>query len=335
MKNNIIISFDKIIPDKQTDDIMLKAILERNSVESKKTETSKRLYLYRNAAAACICILLIFGIFLIGSMDNKSAANKTFTIIANAAEITDSTRVFIGEFQITSDSFGSIGHSITHDNDDTIYKSLEGFYFSECIEFPIRCEGDKINNITFNLRKGKTLPLNYDNETFSQANNDLIMYFILNPTFERKTMNDGIPNHLGGFYISDSTAATQYQVSYQDQPLFEEFGAVSVASNHKNNVLSDRNKIAPVMLFFSKFTCFSEEERKELEGVDEDLYYEFLEKKKKELFDEYHNEMLIDITVQFTDGTYETQLMYIETETMYNDEKFPSVRLYGNLAYDN
>lgn len=343
MKNKRIeSSFNNIDIDKFTDKRILDSIIKYNNTDKfadvfgdKNIDKNKKFWL--GAAAACVCFALITGIIY---YQGSAVPDNTFTVTANAAEIKEGLEIDLGDFDLTSDCSSIMGSKVM-DDDGNQKTVIHGFYIAECIEFPIMCEGDCIKSITYSLPNVKIedidltcqgFPIN-GTEFDPPANTDPSIYFILHPNFAKKTTNNGIPNDSHSiFYITDSTVATEYTINYDDQPTIDEFGAGSVMTMNENNVLSDRSKIAPVMLFFSKHRGITEDERSEINRLGKEHYDEYAKKVLKETFDQYKSNLEIDITAEFTNGNVKTKTLLLEATMIYPDDEQPYIRVTGSLS---
>ena len=317
MKNEkIISSWDKIKLDKAADERLLDSVMEykRSYFRKDKVINMKKTRLLK-FSAVCACLALVIGVGSAvyhtgGNTENLSQLGENtkntsqsvipmengFIVLANAEKITGDSQVVLGELNGTGAGFG-----IADDGTVQVRKY---------IEFPVRCEGENIESVTYSLKN----------------NNDRMqLYFVLNSEFEALTDNNGPENAADKtVYIPETTVAEEYTVPYEFQPTEEQFGTV------KNS-----HKADPVILSIG-FTDIPEtigykdvDELKELQDEDvSDFYPEMLTK----LIDMHRNEMQIEVTVHFTDGTSQTKTIQLSYESADSNKDFTLVQITGTLA---
>lgn len=337
MKNDRIVSaYEKIHIDDETSQRILNAVLEENKKNGAK-EPHRAEYGVMLRAAAFVCAFIALCVFAVNDMFKETFSQNSFSITANAAEITTGTRVNIGEFLITSQSMEL---TLKDDPDESGIKnrSIYSYDISRCVEFPVICEGDCIKNITYSIQNGNVVFTEEQKHFNAEEENAHLLCFILHPDYEKKTINDGIPNKYldaGFFYVTDSTITTEYTVAYENQPGEEEFGAGKVLSMNQNNVLSDRSKIVPVMLEYSHSVKLNEEEKNEISTLFKEKDFAYV-KYLTELDIEKNNPTIyLDVTAEYNDGTFETKTMLITFEIVSMTDEEITIRALGELAPNN
>lgn len=222
---------------------------------------------------------------------------NTFIIKANAEEITVRSKVVIGLL----DGVGG-GYSELENGNFEIVKHLQ---------FPIICEGTGIESVTYSL---------------PEHSENVQMTFVMQPSFADSVEHNGVLN--AGYktiYMPDTYAASQYTIPFDRLPSAEDFG------KRENGHHSD-----PVILDIcfegdpKDFGCETVEEMIDiLEDDDFEKVSAFWAKLYTGAAEKYGDEMKIDITANFEDGTSKTETVRLSCADALPEDDFTKVMVTG------
>ena len=309
---------------KLSDEALAKGIERMKNYEDKGkvVNMKSRFISIKTVVAAVLVLALGVGAVFAGSFnkaDTKPIKN-TFTLTANAQELTYDNKIEIGGIDTNGLLIGC-----------SIKDGVVGVGVS--LQIPMLCEGRDVESITyavkdycvddaarlcFMLRSDYAEKMSFENITdYPSFDNNNISYY--------HTLVMHREYHAGT--NTKPFIATAYTVAYDEQPNPEEYALID------GYLRTD----VPVTLSIQ-----FDDERESLGGASYDYYtelynnvdnphYQFLKDSIVELFEKHSDEMKIYVTVNFTDGTSQSQTIQLYCEPSDREDKV-YMNFYGMLV---
>ena len=274
----------------------VKAALEADKNRKEVVTMPKKSKIIKIVSAAAACALVVTGVAVASNMnsqkpiihDNSAPSQtetsvvKSFALIVNAAELTEENTVGLSELTMSGvNSMGIESMSVERvGTDDKTFKLRAVWY--PTINFPVVCRGSGIESITYKI-----------NNALFVTNENL-------PLVEEKSEKD-IP--LSEYYdISDWNDANNtystFTVSYDEQLKADSIAYIALKPTSKLDIAENDELTKRALDYLENIPSFDEY----VDFVNGEKYPElrgFI--MKAEIQD-----VTIDITVNYTDGTTET-----------------------------
>ena len=227
-------------------------------------------------AVVAASLALIIGIGAFSFAMPKS--NNSFMLTVNAAELTE-------EKSVLADT-SAFGFAVSEGDDNLDHYS---------IDFPVKYEGDNIKSVTYSINKGRFELYRFDDsnesdekkiadyqESDTKAENEENIYYSI--PYE----SDAISSSEDAKVDSSYYKTKKFTVGYDDQKNSQQYIYITGDSKHLTKQESDEVKKA--------------------------FYGKFLLERKKAAFDKLLGDLIITSTINFNDGTTETQNIKIGTK---------------------
>lgn len=277
-KNSYISAMDKTaLNDSQKDKLKDLYNAVNNPTEDKIMSIKENKKTRRKPLAVVAASLaLIIGIGAFSFAMPKS--NNSFMLTVNAAELTEGKSVLADT--------SAFGFAVSEGDDNLDHYS---------IDFPVKYEGDNIKSVTYSINKGRFELYRFDDsnesdekkiadyqESDTKAENEENIYYSI--PYE----SDAISSSEDAKVDSSYYKTKKFTVGYDDQKNSQQYIYITGDSKHLTKQESDEVKKA--------------------------FYGKFLLERKKAAFDKLLGDLIITSTINFNDGTTETQNIKIGTK---------------------
>ena len=273
----------------------VKAALEADKNRKEVIAMPKKSKIIKIVSAAAACVLVVTGVAVASNMnstkpivhDNSAPSQtetsvvKSFALIVNAAELTEENTVGLSELSMSGvNSMGIESMSVELVDIDDKTSKLRAVWYPT-IDFPVVCRGSGIESITYKINNAVFL-----------TNENL-------PLVEEKSEKSMLLSEYDGRELPDDTDTySTFTVSYDEQLKADSIAYIALKPTSKLDI--DENDV---------FTKRALDYLENIPNFDE--YIDFINGEKYPelrgfIMKAEIQDVTIDITVNYTDGTTET-----------------------------
>ena len=303
---------------KLSDEALAKGIERMKNYEDKGkvVHMKSRFISIKTAVAAMLVLAVGVGAVFAGNIINAGTQPKknTFMLTANAQELSYDNKIELRGFDGNSLSeLANIYHGVVN--------------IALGLQMPIKCEGTDIESVTYAVK-------DYCEE------DPAVLCFLLGTDYAEKLSFENIrydswhmaPHRDKGHTYEERYkpvyVATEYNVAYEDQPELEEFDLID--GYYRGEV-----PVSLSIAFNDERESLGGASYKSFEEIYENNYanpdpHNFFTDSFLELFEKHKDEMKIYVTVNFTDGTSQTQTIQLFCEPS-DDHTNCFMSFYGML----
>ena len=276
--------------------------------EERVINMTKNRKAYWKTAAVAASLAVIIGVGGVIGHNFSAKPENSFIISANADELTADSLVQICEMHGIG---GGVGGA-RNDKDMSV---------QNVVNFPVFVEGENISTVTYSV-------IGDDGE-------DLQLFLVISPTLAEVSENDASEvygNHW--MFKPYMQGVTEYTVAYGDQADIEQFQPFAMEKTMENDKITDTNEyfkadaeIDPVVLSFYFNFSFDEFGIESVDNMYEEAKANHLFDKMEELFEQSSEDMCVNVSVKFNDGTVQSKKIQLYYDIVDDFNVLLSARL--------